>query len=145
MTANKMLLLYMFTVVLQAGVTAQQASAVASQKKVPLQSLKGFSQQVFYSTRHEKRANEIATCSDKAVVYFNSLFGFKPSTKLYILAQADWKDYASPIVYGMPHYPDSSRLVIAAEDNDLWRSFLPPVDKLPPPLAAKVKGKKRGG
>ena len=145
MTAIKMLLLYMFTVVLQVGVTAQQASAVASQKKVALQLLKGFSQQVFYSTGHEKRATEIATRSDKAVVYFNSLFGFKPSTKLYILAQADWKDYASPIVYGMPHYPDSSRLVIAAEDNDLWRSFLPPVDKLPPPLAAKVKGKKRGG
>ena len=47
MTANKMLLLYMFTVVMQVGVTAQQASAVASQKKVPLQLLKGFSQQVF--------------------------------------------------------------------------------------------------
>lgn len=139
MTAKKLFLLYVLSSVLQIRATAQQATAVAAQNKVPLVELKGFSQQVFYSPGNEKRAKEIAARSDRAVAYFNSLFGFKPNTKLYILAQADWKDYASPTVYGMPHYPDSSRLVIAAEDNDFWRSFLPPVDKLPPPLAAKVK------
>lgn len=30
------------------------------------------------------------------------------------------------------------RLVIAAEDNDFWRSYLPPISQLPPPIAAQI-------
>lgn len=140
MTQRKMILLYVFIVVLQLNLLAQQAVPVANeQKKTPLIELKGFSQQIFFSPGHEGRAKEIAARSDKAITYFNGLFGFTPNTKLYILSKVDWSAYAAPIVYGMPHFPDSSRLVIAAEDNDFWQSFLPPLDKLPASLAAKVK------
>lgn len=139
MTQRKMILLYVFIALLQTSLVAQQAMPANQQNKTPLIELKGFSQQVYYSPGHEERAKEIAARSNRAINYFNRLLGFKPNTKLYILAEADWAAYASPTVYGMPHYPDSSRLVIAAEDNDFWRSFLPPVDKLPPLLAAKVK------
>ncbi|MEJ7626188.1 MAG: hypothetical protein WKF35_04955 [Ferruginibacter sp.] len=41
-------------------------------------------------------------------------------------------------VYGFPHNIDSAHLTIAAEDNDFWRSFLPPIDKVPPPVAAQI-------
>ena len=139
MKQKKMIQLFAFIVALQINVIAQQVAPAAEKCKNPLLELKGFSQTVYYSTGHEARAKEIASRCDNAAAYFNGLFGFRPTTKLYILSQADWKDYAAPTVYGMPHYPDSSRLVIAAEDNDFWRSFLPPVDKLPAPLAARVK------
>src|SRR5690606_32643387 len=49
-----------------------------------------------------------------------------------------WNKYATFPVYGMPHYPDSERLIIAAEDNDFWRSFIPPLDQLPPDLANQI-------
>lgn len=139
MTQRKMILLYVSIAVLQITVKAQQTIPVAQQNKVPLMELSGFSQKIYYSPGHEERAKEIAARSGKALNYFYGLFGFKPNTNLYILSQADWKDYASSTVYGMPHFSDSAKLVIAAEDNDFWRSFLPPVDKLPAPLAAKVK------
>jgi len=104
-----------------------------------LNDLAGFGQQVYYSPGNKEKAREIAARCDKAIEYFGQLLSFKPSTRLFILGQADWQMYASFPVYGMPHYLDSSRLVIAAEDNDYWRSFLPPLDKLPPALASKVK------
>ncbi len=108
-------------------------------KSADLLELKGYSQPIYYSSGHKTRAEEIAARCDRASNYFESLFKFKPETKLYILAPGDWKEHATFPVYGMPHYPDSTRLVIAAEDNDFWRSFLPPLEKLPPALADKIK------
>lgn len=101
--------------------------------------LPGYGQQVYYSPGHEARASEITGRCDKALTYFQSMLDFKPTTKLFILAPQHWKEFATFPVYGMPHNLDSFRLAIAADDNDLWRSFLPPVDKLPPPLAVEVK------
>jgi hypothetical protein len=108
-------------------------------KSANLLELKGYNQSIYYSAGHKTRAEEIATRCDRASNYFESLFKFKPKTKLFILAPGDWKEHATFPVYGMPHYPDSTRLVIAAEDNDFWRSFLPPLEKLPPALADKIK------
>jgi len=138
MKQKKWIVFSLLLAAVQINLIGQQAVPV-QQNKIPLVELKGYTQVVYYSSGNENRAKEIAVRSEKAIAYFNGLFGFKPNTKLYILSHADWKDYASPIVYGMPHYPDSSRLVIAAEDNDYWRSFLPPLDRLPPALASKVK------
>ncbi len=106
-----------------------------------LSDLKGYGQQVYYSPGNEERAKEIAARCDRANNYFQKLFSFKPDTKLFILGPAEWKQYASHPVYGMPHYSskDSSRLVMAAEDNAFWKSFLPPLDKLPPALANDVR------
>lgn len=41
---------------------------------------------------------------------------------MYILSKEDWKDYAQYPEYGMPDY-FKNRLVVAAEDNDFWKSF----------------------
>ena len=111
--------------------------------------LKGYSQKVFYSPGHEARAKEIATRCDNASNYFAQVLDFRPTTSLFILAPDEWSTYGTFPVYGMPHYPDfeqlpaeqgeQNRLVIAAEDNEFWQSFLPPVEQLPLPLAEKVK------
>ncbi len=108
----------------------------------PLKELTGFTQTYYYSPSHKERAKEIAEFLEKAGNYFQKEIGFTPNIELYILAPQHWKDVAAnPFqnVYGFPHNIDEIQLAIAAEDNDFWRSFLPPVGNLPPPLAAQVK------
>jgi hypothetical protein len=104
--------------------------------------LKGSTQTFNYSPGQENRAKNIAAFIEQAVVFFRDEISFTPQTTFYILAPRHWKALAAkPLTdaYGFPHNPDKFRLVIAAEDNNLWRSFLPPVDKIPAPLAARVK------
>ncbi|MDP2687051.1 MAG: hypothetical protein Q8O62_07510 [Aequorivita sp.] len=108
----------------------------------PFEELKGFSQTYYYSLGHEARAKDIAVFLQNAGSFFQKEIQFTPQVQLYILAPQHWKDVAAkPLhdVYGFPHNIDHTRLAIAAEDNDFWRSFLPPVDQLPPPVAAQVK------
>lgn len=108
----------------------------------PPEELKGFTQTIYYSAGYEKRAKDIAVFLELAGNYFQQQIGFTPKTKLYILGPEQWKDFAAePLkdVYGFPHNPDPVSLVIAAADNDFWRSFLPPVEQLPQPIAAQVK------
>jgi hypothetical protein len=108
---------------------------------LPLEALKGFTQTYYYSPGHEVRAKNIAVFMENAGYYFQQELGFTPKAELYILSPQHWKDIAAkPLrnVYGFPHNIDQGRLAIAAEDNDFWRSFLPPVDKLPAPLAAQI-------
>lgn len=127
-----------------------QDTATKTASTSPLETLKGFTQTFYYSAGHEERARNIAEMMEDAGAFFKKELRFTPRTTLYILAPQDWKTVAAkPLhdVYGFPHNIDSSRLAIAAEDNDYWRSFLPPVDKLPPPMAgavAKAYGKQDG-
>jgi hypothetical protein len=119
-----------------------QDTAKTSIKPILLEELKGFTQTFYYSTGQQERAKSIAVFMENAGNYFQQEIGFTPKTTLYILAPKDWQAVAAkPLqnVYGFPHNIDSSRLVIAAEDNDFWRSFLPPVDKLPPTMAEQVR------
>lgn len=111
-------------------------------KTFPLEELTGYTQSIYYSKGEKQRAEKIAVLMEKAGVFFQKEIGFTPKTRLYILAPRHWKEFAANQyrdVYGFPHDVDSSRLVIAARDNDFWNSFLPPVDKLPAPLATEVK------
>ena len=106
-----------------------------------LHQLTGFTQTFYYSPGYEVRSKSIAVFMEHAGNYFHKELGFTPQTELYILAPQHWKDVAAkPLhdVYGFPHNIDRVRLAVAAEDNDFWRSFLPPVDKLPPAMAAQV-------
>jgi len=108
---------------------------------VGLDKLRGFSQTYFYSPGYEDRAKAIAAFMENAGNYFQKEIGFTPKTTLYILGPQQWKLVAAkPLldVYGFPHNIDSFRLAIAAEDNDFWRSFLPPVDQLPAPMAVQI-------
>lgn len=114
------------------GATIQQA---------PLDTIKGFRQTIYYSAGRTERARSIANFMDSAIVFFQNELRFTPRTKLYVLAPQDWKAIAArPLqnVYGFPHNLDSGRLVIASDENDFWASFLPPVEKLPPTLAAQI-------
>lgn len=104
-----------------------------------LNELSGFSVKAFYSPGNEERAKVITGRSEKAIEYVRSLVGFAPNVSLFILNPEHWKKYATFPVYGMPHYLDNERLVIASEDNDFWRSFIPPIGQLPPELATKVR------
>ncbi len=109
---------------------------------VGLPAIKDFSQTYYYSPGLEERAKSIVFFMGQAARYFQQEIGFTPQTKLYILAPQHWKAIAAkPLqdVYGFPHNIDHTRLAIAAEDNDFWRSFLPPVHQLPPTIAAQVK------
>jgi len=118
-----------------------RASLSSGSDSFPLDELRGFTQTYFYSPGHETRANDIAVFMENAGKYFEKEISFTPQTILYILAAEHWKAFAVKElhdVYGFPHNIDRSHLAIAAEDNDFWRSFLPPVDQLPPSLAAQV-------
>lgn len=111
-------------------------------KIAPLSELKGFTQTYLYSSAQENRAKQIAALMEDAVLFFRKEIHFTPKTKMYILAPQDWKDYAAPPlreVYGFPHNIDQTKLAIAAEDNDFWRSFLANMEQLPTPLKADVK------
>ena len=118
---------------------AQEKPATAA---FPLEELKGYSQTYYYSPGHRERARTIAVMMENAGIFFQHEIGFTPKTILYILAPQHWKNFAAkPLaeVYGFPHNIDDVHLAIAAEDNDFWRSFLPPVDQLPSVTAALVK------
>lgn len=126
---------------LMANLTFAQ-SAKNSTDPSPLKELKGFTQTYYYSPGHEDRAKEIAVFLEVAGKFFQKEIGFTPEAELYILAPQHWKAVAmEPLkdVYGFPHNIDEVRLAIAAEDNDYWRSFLPPVEDLPAPMATRVK------
>ncbi len=139
-TLEKMIRLT-FVLILLYNSSLAQDSTKTTTELLPLEELKGFTQTYYYSAGHEVRAKNIAMFMENASHYFQQELGFTPKAKLYILAPRDWKDIAAkPLrnVYGFPHNIDQGRLAIAAEDNDFWRSFLPPVDKLPASLAAQI-------
>lgn len=118
-----------------------QDALMKSEKPFPLDSLKGYTQTFYYSNGQEERANRIAVFMESAGDYFQKEIKFAPKSKLYILSPLHWEDFAAkPLkdVYGFPHNKDDGNLVIAAEDNDFWRSFLPPMNQLPLPIATAV-------
>ncbi|HEY1021710.1 MAG TPA: hypothetical protein VGE06_05330, partial [Flavisolibacter sp.] len=123
-------------------VSLAQDTATTATQPAALEELKGYGQTFYYSRGHQERAKGIAGFIEGAGRFFQQEIGFRPKTTLYILAPQDWKGVAAkPLqeVYGFPHNIDPVRLAIAAEDNEFWRSFIPPVDRLPPSLAAAVK------
>ena len=120
---------------------AQETSKTAADS-FPLEKLKGFTQTFYFSPGNEERAKNIAVFMENAGTYFQKELKFTPRAILYILAPEHWKDFAAkPLhdVYGFPHNIDHVHLAIATQDNDFWRSFLPPADQLPPPVATRVK------
>lgn len=96
---------------------------------------------VYYSAGHADRAKAIANRVDKAMSYYQQLLGYEPAVTLLILTPDDWTKYTKvPVVYGMPHYTNDKTLVMAAEDNAFWKSFIPPLDQLPLGFSEQLKG-----
>jgi len=103
-----------------------------------LNTLQGSGVTTFLSNGHEQRAKQIATRIENAMDWYNDLIGFKPVVTLLVLSKADWNNYTKMPVYGMPHYNNDSVLIVAAEDNEFWRSFLSMKD-LPGEMQKQVK------
>ena len=93
---------------------------------------------MFCSSGNEERANVIAGQCDRVLTYYNKLIDFEPSVIVLVLNPDDWGKHTEFPVYGMPHYNDNKTLIVASEDNDFWKSFIPPLDKLPPELAKLI-------
>jgi hypothetical protein len=112
--------------------------AVQSGNHEKLNHLEGYKITTYYSDGTEAQAKEMASLCENAMAYYQSHLEFDPVVTLLVLSPADWSDYTDFPVYGMPHYTSNSTLVVAAEDNDLWRSFIPPSDQLPANLARSI-------
>ena len=103
-----------------------------------LNSLQGSGVTTYCSKGHEQRAKQIAARVENVMDWCNDLIGFKPVVTLLVLNKSDWSNYTKMPVYGMPHYNNDSVLIVAAEDNEYWRSFLSMKD-LPGEIQKQVK------
>ena len=115
------------------------ANTSTAQPFSQLDSLKDHAVKLYYSKGHQQRTEAIAKRVDKAMAYYTQMLGSKPSVTLLVLSAAEWNKYTSLAVYGMPHYKGDSILVVAAEDNPFWKSFIPPVEQLPKDLRMQVE------
>lgn len=115
------------------------AQTIQAQNFSKLNTLGNRSFEVYYSSGFEQRATNISSHVDKAMVFQSQLLGFKPTIILLVLSKTDWSTYTSFPVYGMPHYNDDKTLVVAAENNPFWQSFLPPLNNLSPALQKEVE------
>lgn len=104
-----------------------------------LVALEGYQTSAYFSPGNKERAEALVRRIDKATIWYNDMLGFKPAVTLLILDQQDWSKFTDFPVYGMPHYKDDKVLVVASEDNDFWKSFIPPVDQLPAELANQIR------
>lgn len=111
------------------------ASEIKAQSYENLNRLEGKNLDTYYSEGSYVQAAHMAILCDSVMSFYSSLIQFKPSVTLLVLSPADWSKYTSFPVYGMPHYPDDETLVVASDDNDFWKSMLPPLDQLPTELA----------
>ena len=110
-----------------------------SQEFKPLNKLENRTVSVYFSSGHKERASAIGNRVEKALNYYSQLLGVSPNFTLLVLSQADWTKFSKQVVYGMPHYRNDSTLIVAAADNEFWRSFIPPLDQLPTELRENVQ------
>ena len=94
--------------------------------------------ETYYSEGSNLEAAQMAALCDSVISFYSATINFKPSVTLLVLSSTDWNKYTHFPVYGMPHYPNKETLVVASEDNDFWRSMLPPLDKLSQELAEQI-------
>lgn len=114
------------------------ASKFQAQSFDNLRHLKGHTANTYFSDGAKDQAETMATRCDSVMSFYKSIIDFEPAVTLLVLSPADWSTYTSFPVYGMPHYNDAQTLIVAAADNDFWRSFIPPVDQLPSELSQQI-------
>lgn len=114
------------------------AQNIYAQSFEDLDHLEGFKTRTYYSAGSKEQAKTMATRCDNVISYYSSLIDFEPTVTLLVLSQADWSTYTDFPVYGMPHYDDDQTLIVASEDNDFWKSFIPPLDQLPSELGQQI-------
>ena len=109
-----------------------------SQSYENLTKLDKFETATYYSSGAGERAEELAKRYDNVISFYQPILDFKPLVSLLVLSPEDWGKYTNFPVYGMPHYVNAETLVVASEDNDFWKSFIPSLDQLPPDLAEQI-------
>lgn len=113
-------------------------SNIQGQTFVNLNHFKSHNLETYYSDGSYSHAEQMAALCDGVISFYSEAINFKPTVTLLVLSPADWKKYTHFPVYGMPHYLNEETLVVASEDNDFWRSMLPPLDNLPQELAEQI-------
>lgn len=103
-----------------------------------LNELAGTSAKTYYSVGSKEQAETMAKRCDSVMSFYKSIINFEPKITLLILSPTDWSKYTNFPVYGMPHYNDYQTLIVASEDNDFWKSFIPPMDQLPTELTQQI-------
>lgn len=114
------------------------SSAVFGQSFESLNHLEGNNIKTYYSTGAKEQAETMAKRCNNVISFYKSHINFEPAVTLLVLSPEDWPKYTQFAVYGMPHYNDAKTLIVASEDNDFWKSFIPPLDQLPQELSQQV-------
>ena len=115
--------------------TIYNATAQSFEK---LNLLDGHTTKTYYSEGSKEQAEAMATRCDSVMLFYKSIINFQPNVTLLVLSPNDWSSYTNFPVYGMPHYNDAQTLIVASDDNDFWKSFIPPLDQLPAGLAQQI-------
>lgn len=95
-----------------------------------LNKLQGNGTQTFFSTGAEAKAERMAKQLNRVMAFYKKHLKFTPAVTLLVLSQKDWSKHSEFPVYGMPHYTGDKTLIVASENNDFWKSMLPPTDKM---------------
>lgn len=145
---RSILLKKMLTILIHCLLVCAVKNTAYAQVYENLEQLKGHQTQVYYSTGATAKAERLAAQLDKVLSFYNKQIQFTPSVTLLILSPGDWEKHARSVVYGMPHYTNNKTLIVAADNNDFWKSFIPPLDKMPPAFAQLIQetyADKKGG
>lgn len=113
-------------------------STVFAQSIADLNHLEGNKTDTYYSDGSKEQAEIMAKRCDNVIAFYKALINFEPTVTLLVLSPGDWNKYTDFPVYGMPHYNDAKTLIVASEDNDFWKSFIPPLDQLPEEFAQQI-------
>lgn len=111
---------------------------LSAQSYEGLNVLEGYQTKTFFSEGSHSHAVDMAARCDRVIAFYKDLIDFEPTVTLLVLSQADWSNHTTFPVYGMPHYTAENVLIVASEDNDFWRSFIPPLNMLPQELAQEI-------
>jgi len=111
---------------------------LASQSFEGLNRLGGSRIKTYYSDGVVEHAIRMADRIDKVSVFFKQHVAFEPDVTLLVLTPEDWSKYTKFPFYGMPHYNENKTLIVASDDNDFWKSFVPVVEQLSEELAGQI-------
>lgn len=94
---------------------------------------------VYASPGSEKRADEMAQRTARALRWLGDKFGGHPQPVLFVVGPADWPRVASIPLYGMPH-AFGNKVVLGAEPAPFWQEI---VDWFMPHLKADTRERLR--
>lgn len=91
------------------------------------------------SPTYAQRAQELGRRLTAARRFFTRLFDTDvEQLRALVLDEPDWREHCPFPDYGMPFHQAPATLYAAAADNELWRSAMPDLATLPPPVVASL-------